>query len=149
MCEFYLLMIIWSRQKRWRRVSRPRASRYQMARDGAEALCIIATWVPDIILSDIDMPVLNGYELARRLRAEANTRQVVLIAVTARACPREVQKVLDAGFEYHVPKPAAPEQLPALVEQQISQPLAKHRHVPNERCSTLNDTADAENAVDN
>ena len=121
----------------------------QVARDGSEALSIAVAWVPDIAISDIDMPRVDGYQLARSLRAHMKTQHIVLIAVTGRASKCEAQKALVAGFDHHIPKPAAPERLLALVSQQLSQRHGKQSDMLDERSSILTDAVAAENAVDN
>ena len=88
----------------------------RVAHDSTEALDIAIQWRPDVALSDIDMPNLDGLDLARRLRANDRTRHIVLIAVTARDTVDETRQAFEAGFEYHVLKPAQPEKLLTMVK---------------------------------
>lgn len=62
---------------------------------------------PDIIISDIGMPDVNGYELARRLRQESGVAEVVLVALSGYGQQADRQKGEDAGFDYYLVKPAS------------------------------------------
>jgi CheY-like chemotaxis protein len=77
------------------------------AGDGAEGLQLALEWRPDAVVSDINMPGLNGWELARRVR-NALGGGVRLIALTACADQADHQRSLDAGFDHHLIKPADP-----------------------------------------
>jgi two-component system cell cycle response regulator DivK len=77
------------------------------ARDGQEAMALAASWSPDIILMDLQMPGLDGWEVTRRLKADAGTKHILVIALTAHALTREVQAARDAGCDAVVPKPYA------------------------------------------
>jgi CheY-like chemotaxis protein len=70
---------------------------------------------PDIALLDIGMPRLNGYELARRLRADATTRGIRLIAITGWGQAADKRAAEDAGFDRHLVKPVIPENLVAVM----------------------------------
>lgn len=60
---------------------------------------------PDVVVLDIGMPVLNGYEIARRIRAEKWGRGVKLIAVTGWGQDEDVRRSKEAGFDHHFVKP--------------------------------------------
>ncbi len=83
------------------------------ARDGAEALVIAMTFAPDIALLDIGLPVMDGYELARRLRAQLAPHDVRLIALTGYGQPDDRQRSREAGFDEHLVKPVMLEVLEA------------------------------------
>jgi signal transduction histidine kinase len=84
------------------------------ARDGLEGVRIAGDKVPDVALVDIGLPGIDGYEVARRLRAEPQTREIRLIALTGYGLAEDQQRVLDAGFDLHLVKPV---ELEALLEQ--------------------------------
>ena len=77
----------------------------KVAGDGLAALAVGATFKPDVVLMDISMPNMNGYEAARRLRAEDWGKSVVLIALTGWSRKTDVDAALSAGFDGHVLKP--------------------------------------------
>ena len=83
----------------------------RMACDGLAGLEAGREFRPDVALLDIGMPVLNGYELARRLRAEPWGTSVVLVAVTGWGQDQDRQRTTDAGFDHHLVKPVMPEEL--------------------------------------
>ena len=75
------------------------------ASDGLEGLAAAAEFRPDVVLLDIAMPKLNGYEVARRLRAEAWGKHMLLVAVTGWGQESDKQRATDAGFDFHLTKP--------------------------------------------
>jgi len=79
------------------------------ARDGRDGLDAAEIVTPDLILCDLHMPTLDGYAVARRLKADPRLRQVPLVAVTAYAMVGDRDKVLAAGFDGYIPKPITPE----------------------------------------
>ncbi|MEH1836812.1 MAG: response regulator [Nostoc sp.] len=81
---------------------------------GDEALQVLTKSKPDILLSDIGMPEMNGYMLmqeVRTLEAEVGAKQIPAIALTAYAGEINQQQALTAGFQQHIVKPVAPEEL--------------------------------------
>ncbi|MFT3926127.1 MAG: PAS domain-containing protein [Myxococcales bacterium] len=82
------------------------------ALDGAQALRILEEFSPDIALLDIGLPVMDGYELARRIRANTRERPLFLIAVTGYGEERAREATREAGFDRHLTKPV---DLPALL----------------------------------
>ncbi|MBI1878167.1 MAG: response regulator [Chloroflexi bacterium] len=79
-----------------------------VARDGVEGLEIIRREPLDLILCDIHLPVLDGYEVARHVKSDPVRRQIPLVAVTALAMVGDRDKVLAAGFDGYISKPIAP-----------------------------------------
>jgi CheY-like chemotaxis protein len=73
--------------------------------DGLEALKMAVEFRPDIVLLDIGMPGLDGYEVARRLRMLKKDRTFRIIAVTGWGQESDRQKSQDAGFDVHLVKP--------------------------------------------
>jgi PAS domain S-box-containing protein len=83
--------------------------------DASEDALRIAESAPfDIIISDIGLPRIDGYELIRRLRSLPHLREVPAVALTGYAGPKDAEAALAAGFDAHVPKPVEPS---ALAEQ--------------------------------
>ena len=81
------------------------------ARDGATGLALAGEARPDVALIDIGLPDFDGYEVARRLRAAPEGRRMGLIALTGYGQAEDQQRAYDAGFDAHLTKPVAPEQL--------------------------------------
>jgi CheY-like chemotaxis protein len=75
------------------------------AHGGREALAVAATFAPDVVLLDIGLPELDGYEVARRLRADPRTAGARLIALTGWGSDADKQRSHDAGFDAHLTKP--------------------------------------------
>lgn len=73
--------------------------------NGREGLTKARAWPPDVVLCDIGLPDIDGYEVARSMRVDPDLRHVVLAAVTGYAQPGDVAKALQAGFDAHVAKP--------------------------------------------
>ena len=76
-----------------------------MAGDGEEGLKLIEQTMPDLAIVDIGLPILSGYEVARRLRADAKFESLFLIALTGYGQPDDQQRAFDAGFDQHILKP--------------------------------------------
>jgi two-component system, cell cycle response regulator DivK len=75
------------------------------ARDGQEAIELAASWRPNVILMDLQMPGMDGWEVTRRLKADPDTKEILVVAVTAHALRREVQAARAAGCDAVVSKP--------------------------------------------
>ena len=82
---------------------------------GEEALAAIAKQRPDLILMDIQLPVMDGYAAARRIKADPALRTIPIIAVTSYALNGEERIARAAGCDDYVPKPFSPRQLLAKV----------------------------------
>jgi two-component system, chemotaxis family, CheB/CheR fusion protein len=92
------------------------------ARDGPEALHCAQEFSPDVILLDIGLPEMDGYEVARRLRTMPDLSDTVLIAHSGYGETEHLQRATLAGFDHHLVKPADLGQLTALVA------LCRERH---------------------
>lgn len=89
----------------------------RVARDGREALALGATFLPDVVLMDISMPNMNGYEAAQHLRAEPWGQAVVLIALTGWGRTTDIEAARVAGFDGHLLKPVEAEALVRLIAE--------------------------------
>jgi CheY-like chemotaxis protein len=85
--------------------------------DGRAALAAAGEFRPEVALLDIGMPVLNGYEVAARIRTEAWGRGMVLVALTGWGQDADRARSAAAGFDHHVLKPVEPAALQALLTQ--------------------------------
>jgi CheY-like chemotaxis protein len=82
-----------------------------VAHDGHHAVEIVAATHPDVVLLDIGLPRLDGYEVARRIRAMPGMEDTLLVAITGWGQPRDRQLAREAGFDEHLVKPVEPEML--------------------------------------
>jgi CheY-like chemotaxis protein len=85
------------------------------AHDGVTALKEAQAWLPEVIILDIGLPGLNGYQVAQALRQSPLSSQPLLIALSGYGGDRDRQLARTAGFDHHVVKPAEPDQLFALL----------------------------------
>src|SRR5262252_9416525 len=85
-----------------------------MAVDGAEGIAAAKTETPDLVLMDMSLPVVDGWEATRRLKADAATRAIPVIGLTAHAMAGDRDKVIEAGCDDYDTKPI---ELPRLLEK--------------------------------
>jgi two-component system cell cycle response regulator DivK len=89
------------------------------AENGQEALAAVAKQRPDLILMDIQLPVMDGYEATRRIKADPALAGIPVIAVTSYALSGDEEKARAAGCDDFVPKPFSPRQLLAKIRQYL------------------------------
>ena len=87
--------------------------------NGEQALAAIAKQRPELILMDIQMPILDGYAAARLIKADPALRSIPIIAVTSYALSGEEKKARAAGCDDYVPKPFSPRELLAKIRQYL------------------------------
>jgi two-component system, cell cycle response regulator DivK len=87
------------------------------AKDGEAGVKTALAERPDLILMDIQLPLLDGYEATRRIKADPALRAIPIIAVTSYALGGDEIKARDAGCDAYVPKPYSPRQLLAKVRE--------------------------------
>jgi two-component system, cell cycle response regulator DivK len=89
------------------------------AYDGAEGVAKAGEHKPDLILMDIQMPVMDGYEATRRIKADPALKAIPVIAVTSYALSGDEEKARTAGCDGYVAKPFSPRQMLAKVRETI------------------------------
>jgi two-component system cell cycle response regulator DivK len=87
------------------------------AHDGQAAVAAAANYVPDLILMDIQLPVLNGYEAIRRIKADPKLQAIPIVAVTSYALTGDKESARAAGCDRYVAKPFSPRQLLATIRE--------------------------------
>ena len=100
------------------------------ATDAEEALELLKSFHPCLILMDVQLPGMDGLELTRRLKANADTREIIIVGLTAYAMKGDEQKVLAAGCDGYVSKPIDTRSLPRLVAEYLPRSTAKRRNTP-------------------
>ena len=80
--------------------------------DGEEAIEKTKTENPDLILMDLFIPKIDGYEVTTRLKTDRDLRRIPIIALTAHAMKGDMEKALAAGCDYYIPKPIDVRELP-------------------------------------
>jgi two-component system, cell cycle response regulator DivK len=85
--------------------------------DGESGVAMAVSAQPDVILMDIQLPVMDGYEAARRIKADPMTAQIPIIAVTSYAFAGDEAKTRDAGCDGYIAKPFSPRLLLAKVRE--------------------------------
>lgn len=75
------------------------------AADGEETLTQVSQWQPDLILLDIMMPKISGFEVCKRLRASAATKEIPVLMITALDQPSDMERAVEAGAEEFLTKP--------------------------------------------
>ena len=99
-----------------------------VATDGEETLARVADWKPDLILLDVMMPKISGFEVCKRLRRDPATRDIAVLMVTALDQTSDVERAVEAGTDDFVSKPINKAELllrvkAALGSQQHKRPL--------------------------
>jgi CheY-like chemotaxis protein len=115
-----------------------RGHQVAVAHNGEDALRTAATFNPQVGLLDLSMPGLDGYELATRLRAMPEFRDMLLVAITGWGQEEDRRRALAAGFDAHLTKPADPVAITALLAR---------RHCPGTRIQRLAEHSSSERSA--
>lgn len=86
-----------------------------LASNGVEGLALAREQRPDLVLSDLQMPLMDGYALIAELKASPGCQAIPVVALTALSMPGDEGRALDAGFDGYLSKPIEPEQFAAQV----------------------------------
>ena len=84
--------------------------------NGADGVAAVAATAPDLVICDLQLPVLDGYGVLRALRARPASAALPVIAVTAFSMPDDRSNVMQAGFDGYLSKPIEPESFVARIE---------------------------------
>jgi two-component system, cell cycle response regulator DivK len=95
------------------------------ALDGQEAISKALSLHPSIILMDMSLPIIDGWEATARLKADPLTSGIPVIGLTAHAMVEDKQKALDAGCDDYATKPVEFERLLAMIERFIAEPTKR------------------------
>lgn len=98
-------------QKIFETVLRHSGFRVRMAASGDEALREARADLPDLILMDLSIPVIDGWECSRQLKADPATRHIIILALTAHAMRGDQERALAAGCDGYLSKPISPKKL--------------------------------------
>jgi CheY-like chemotaxis protein len=115
------------------------------AGDGREAVAVAVSERPDVAIVDIDLPGIDGYEVARRIRARPDLGGIVLIALTGYGYDEDLRCAIEAGFDVHLVKPVEPARLAdAIVRggQERRRSNRRKRAQPTDRRKRVNRPAD-------
>ena len=88
-----------------------------VAEDGEQALAMLEKSVPDLILMDMQLPKVDGYEATRRIKADERLRAIPLVALTAHSMKGDRAKAIDAGCDAYVTKPVDADEILTLIEE--------------------------------
>lgn len=80
-----------------------------VASDGAQGVSLVLQVRPDLIICDLQMPALDGYQVLAKLRQDPQVAHTPIVAVTAFSMPHDRQRVMTAGFDGYISKPIEPE----------------------------------------
>jgi len=94
-----------------------------VAYNGPDGIAKAREFKPEVVLCDIGLPGMDGYEVARAFRADETLRSTFLVALSGYALPGDLQRAADAGFERHLAKPPSLEKLEQFLAE-VSRPLA-------------------------
>jgi two-component system, OmpR family, alkaline phosphatase synthesis response regulator PhoP len=92
----------------------------RVARDGAEALQLAESFVPNVLLLDVMMPLRNGYEVCRKIRENPALQRVKILMLTARGRDEEREKGMALGADAYVTKPFSTKELMATVGELLA-----------------------------
>jgi two-component system CheB/CheR fusion protein len=96
----------------------------EVAHDGPSGLVRAREFSPHVVLCDVGLPEMDGYMVAKAMRAERGIRETFLVALTGYGLPEDQQRTADAGFDAHLTKPASIEQIQDVIDRDLRGPAA-------------------------
>ncbi|QYF92224.1 response regulator [Massilia sp. PAMC28688] len=99
------------------------------AYDGFEAVQAVDEFMPELVVMDLGMPSMDGYEAARRIRDKAGTQNILMIALTGWGQSDARQRTMEAGFDHHLIKPVDFDEIKRLASDRLGKPPALRRVV--------------------
>jgi two-component system CheB/CheR fusion protein len=88
-----------------------RENEVEVAYNGPEGIAKAREFHPDVVLCDIGLPIMDGYQVARALRADDALKGAFLVALSGYAMPEDLQRAQEAGFDRHLAKPPSLEKI--------------------------------------
>jgi CheY-like chemotaxis protein len=102
------------------------------AASAKEALQVLESFRPQLILMDLQLPGMDGLTLTRQLKADPVTRDIIVVALTAYAMKGDEEKAREAGCDGYITKPIDTRTLPAVVAGHLARPLQGATEVPDD-----------------
>jgi len=115
----------------WALYLRALGYRVSTAADGAAAIVQAERLVPDLIVLDLELPIVSGFDVAKRLRANPETQFIPLIAATGYSHVKQLERAREAGFDQIVIKPCDPDMLVEEIERlllNVDEPVIQPSH---------------------
>ena len=88
--------------------------------DGPSALAMVDDFAPDVVILDIGLPGMDGFEVARQMRMRAATKAALMIALTGYGADSDKKQAHDAGFDHHLVKPVSFTAIETLIAESLS-----------------------------
>jgi two-component system cell cycle response regulator DivK len=95
------------------------------AENGVEALEKATTLLPDVIVMDLSLPIMDGWEATRRLKGDPRTKHIPVVVLTGHALPEHAQAAREAGCDLVITKPCLPDQLMEAIRRILEAPKAR------------------------
>ena len=103
------------------------------ASSGYAALLLVGSWHPDLVIMDLKMPGLDGFEACRRIRALPQTRDVKILVISGYATPDIVERAMECGANDFLAKPFEPAELEQAASKLLGKPIAGPRERAGDR----------------
>lgn len=113
------------------------------AANGAEGLEVLKNFLPNLILLDLSMPVMDGWEMRKRVKSNPDTRHILVVALSAHAMAGDKERVLEAGFDGYLSKPI---NIPTFIKDLRA--ALDEQTLPDNHLTELNPKKDEKKSVD-